>query len=71
MSMTALHASRPEKHKQDYALATALNHSTNIVGMKDYADGLTFVIAGLLQKMWDRFYYPFFIDETRWLRDVM
>ena len=39
--------------------------------MKDYADGLTFIIAGFLQTMWDRFYYPFFIDETRWLRDVM
>lgn len=69
--MIALYASRPGKHKQDYALATAFNRSTNIVGMKDYADGLTFVLAGFLQKMWDRFYYPFFIDETRWLRDVM
>ena len=69
--MIALHASRPGKHKQDYALATAFNRSTHIVGMKDYADGLTFVLAGFLQKMWDRFYYIFFIDETRWLRDVM
>ena len=34
------------------------------MGMKDYADGLTFIIPGFPQKMWDRIYYPFFIDET-------
>lgn len=32
--------------------------------MKDYADGLTCIIPGFPQKMWDRIYYPFFIDET-------
>lgn len=69
--MIASHASRPDKHKQEYALAIAFNRSTSIMGMKDYPDGLIFIIAGFLQTMWDRFYYPFFIDETRWLRDVM
>lgn len=62
--MIALHASRPEKHKQDYQIAIAVNHFINIMGMKDYADGLTCIIPGFPQKMWDRIYYPFFIDET-------
>lgn len=69
--MIALHAGIPEKHKQDYELATAINHF--LFGMKGYVGGLLaiYYLVCSSKTIWDVFYYSFFIDETLWLRDVM
>lgn len=44
IALIALHASIPEKHRQDNSLVIAVNHFINIIGMKDYVGDLSFII---------------------------